>query len=69
MSCGCRKPRRGRAPAPQSGPKVAPPPQQRSQNQQFVLTTRTGSTLRFGSRLEADAANARQGWTGTVRPA
>lgn len=33
----------------------------------FSLILRDGSEERFGSRLEADAANARVGYTGTVR--
>jgi hypothetical protein len=29
---------------------------------------RDGQTYTFGSRLEAEAENVRQGYTGTVRP-
>lgn len=36
--------------------------------QQFSLVNRDGSTQSFGSRLEADAANARAGYTGIVKP-
>lgn len=33
----------------------------------YTLALRDGSTQRFGSRLEADAENARQGYTGVVK--
>lgn len=35
--------------------------------QAFTLLFRDGRTQHFGSRLEADAENARQGYTGIVR--
>lgn len=36
--------------------------------QSFALVSRDGQTRTFGSRLEADAENARQGYTGIVKP-
>jgi hypothetical protein len=36
--------------------------------QQFALVKRDGSKEEFGSRLEADAANVRSGYTGVVKP-
>lgn len=36
--------------------------------QSFALISRDSSKQIFGSRLEADAANARQGYTGVVKP-
>jgi hypothetical protein len=36
--------------------------------QSFSLVNRDGSRQQFGSRLEADAANARAGYTGIVKP-
>jgi hypothetical protein len=36
--------------------------------QSFSLVTRDGTTQKFGSRLEADAENARLGYTGIVKP-
>lgn len=35
---------------------------------QFALLTRDGARQVFGSRLEADAENARLGYTGIVKP-
>lgn len=35
--------------------------------QSFALVT-NGSKVEYGSKLEADAANARQGYTGIVKP-
>lgn len=40
----------------------------RSTTQQFALVSRDGTTKTYGSRLEADAENARQGYTGIVKP-
>lgn len=34
----------------------------------YVLVQRDGTREEFGSRLEADAANARSGYTGVVKP-
>lgn len=34
----------------------------------YRLVERDGSTTEYGSRLEADAANARSGYTGIVKP-
>ena len=39
-----------------------------STTQQFSLVSRDGTTKTFGSRLEADAENARAGYTGIVKP-
>lgn len=36
--------------------------------QEFALVKRDGSSVKFGSRLEADAQNARDGYTGIVKP-
>lgn len=36
--------------------------------QSFSLVDRNGGAQTFGSRLEADAANARAGYTGIVKP-
>lgn len=36
--------------------------------QTFALVDRDGTKTEFGSRLEADAANARSGYTGIVKP-
>lgn len=36
--------------------------------QKFSLILRDGSRTTYGSRLEADAANARAGYTGIVKP-
>jgi hypothetical protein len=41
----------------------------RGNTQSYSLTTRDGSTKTFGSRLEAEAENVRQGYTGKVQPA
>lgn len=38
------------------------------QTQQFSLVNRDGTTQQFGSRLEADAENARKGFSGIVKP-
>jgi hypothetical protein len=38
------------------------------QTQQFALVKSGGETVKFGSRLEADAQNARDGYTGIVKP-
>lgn len=40
----------------------------KGKTQTFALVTRDGKTLKFGSRLEADAENVRLGYTGTVKP-
>lgn len=37
--------------------------------QSFTLRLNTGKTMTFGSRLEAEAENVRQGYRGTIRPA
>lgn len=53
---------------PQSMKEAAAQPP-RGRVQQFALQMRSGETLRFGSRLEAEAENVRRGYTGTVKPA
>lgn len=62
MSC-CGKSRRPSAARPRTleGERIAHLP--------YSLISRDGSTQSFGSRLEADAENARQGYTGRVRQA
>ena len=40
----------------------------RTDTQSFALTKPDGSKTTYGSRLEADAANARAGYTGIVKP-
>lgn len=42
--------------------------QPRGRTQSFALKLNTGKTLEFGSKLEAEAANVRMGYTGTVKP-
>lgn len=42
--------------------------QSSSTTQEFSLVSRDGSVQKFGSRLEADAANVRAGYTGIVKP-
>lgn len=63
MACSCRKPKKPTATKP--APKPADT-QNASKTQSFTLTTQGGRTLSFGSKLEADAANARSGYTGRV---
>ena len=66
MGCNCNKrtaaaqPRRYDTTAKASGTTG-------SATQAFSLILRDGTTQTFGSRLEADAANARAGYTGIVR--
>jgi len=62
MGCGCGK-RREAAQARRYPPTVTT----EGATQAFSLILRDGSVQSFGSRLEADAANARAGYTGTVR--
>lgn len=80
--CNCNKPRR---PVGDSSAKAAAVTKSQAQQvreaqaakrststakaaSRYSLTT-DGRTMTFGSRLEAEAANARAGRTGTVRPA
>lgn len=59
MGCGCGKRKAAAQPrryTPSEGT-----------TQAFALIKRDGTVERFGSRLEADAANARAGYTGVVR--
>lgn len=55
-SCGSKRAAKPRTYTPSGG------------NQQFTLVNRDGNTQTFGSRLEADAENARAGFTGIVKP-
>lgn len=63
-NCGGNKPRppRPAAPAP------APSKPMQGQTQTFALDLSTGQRFTFGSRLEAEAANVRAGYTGTITP-
>lgn len=60
MACSCQKPR---------GPRKYQPEAVTASSGQlpFALVLRDGTVEKFGSRLEADAANARAGYTGTIR--
>lgn len=58
--CNCRK---GRNPAQPRRLATGS-----TSTQSFSLVSRDGTTQKFGSRLEADAANARAGYTGIVKP-
>lgn len=64
-NCGGKKVKQG--PGIAGAPVPAPAPTS-GNTQQFALTSPGGRVQRFGSRLEADATNARQGGAGTVRP-
>lgn len=55
MGCNCNKGRAGRRTAPSREPRV------------FEVLTASGTREKYGSRLEAEAANVRDGGTGTVR--
>lgn len=59
MGCNCGK---NRASAAQPRTYVG------GSTTKYSLVSRDGSTQEFGSRLEADAANARSGYTGIVKP-
>lgn len=82
MGCGCNK-NKGKTPASVAASKQASGQTagaatkssmkdavdgMKGKTQQFALVLRDGRTLRFGSRLEADAENVRQGYTGQVKP-
>jgi hypothetical protein len=58
--CNCGKKRAASRPRSYGTPTA--------QTQEFSLVKRGGETVKFGSRLEADAANARDGFTGIVKP-
>lgn len=60
--CNCGKNRQAAQPR-----RYAPSNVQGTATQSFSLTLRDGTTTGYGSRLEADAANARAGYTGIVR--
>lgn len=62
MGCNCRK----KSGAAQPRRIVA---QGTTDRMVFALVKRDGTEERYGSRLEADAANARAGYTGVVRQA
>lgn len=80
MGCNCGKGRQSAAEAKkaqaatpqanqqstQAATQSVPAPKGKTQN--FALQMRDGKTLRFGSRLEAEAENVRRGYTGTVKP-
>jgi hypothetical protein len=55
-------------PAPTS-PTPAPGQNTTGKTQQFTLQLRDGRKFTFGSKLEANAENVRQGYTGVVKPA
>lgn len=57
--CNCRK---------NQTAKARTYPASNGTTQTFALVDRDGSKTEFGSRLEADAANARAGYTGIVKP-
>lgn len=63
--CNCKK---GRAAQRRSFDPARASGQSGTATQSFALTLRDGTKQTFGSRLEADAANARAGYTGVVRP-
>lgn len=65
MGCSCRKPKR---PAGQKPADTKDQEKAKGKTQSFSLRTRSGNVLTYGSKLEAEAANARQGGTGTVTP-
>lgn len=62
--CNCNKPKPAARPRPYTGTSGT----SGSATQSFSLVLRDGSTQTFGSRLEADAANARAGYSGIVKP-
>lgn len=67
MGCNCGRKRRTAANVKPKPKPVDKDQQQQGKTQSFALITGTGRTV-FGSQLEADAANARLGGVGTVRP-
>jgi hypothetical protein len=81
MGCGCKGDKATTSTAKDAEVKTAPPVPKRApkppllnsglattgKSQSFSLRLRDGSTFTFGSRLEAEAENVRQGYTGTVR--
>jgi hypothetical protein len=69
-NCGKRReprPRTGTSAQAKSQAPKSPKPAS-GKTQSFALTTHTGKTQTFGSRLEAEAENARNGYTGRVTP-
>jgi hypothetical protein len=71
MACGCQKPKQSPyGTVPPRDPEPAPePPKDAGRTQSFKLDMDSGRSLRFGSKLEAEAARVRNGGRGTVRPA
>lgn len=67
MACGCSKRKKKAVANNKPKPTEQKEQAQQGKTQSFALITSGGRTL-FGSQLEADAANARQGGIGTVRP-
>lgn len=70
MPCNCGKKRK---PSPQkqrrpANPNPTPPKEKSGEKQTFILETSSRRKLTYGSRLEAEAANARSGGSGTVYP-
>lgn len=77
MGCNCGGKNKVKAPTPltqaqrQSAQRQQPLPKPKpakGQQQSFELKTRDGTVEKFGSRLEAEAANVRRGYTGRVIP-
>lgn len=66
MACNCGK--RKKKPTQQGAAKPKPPTPADDAKSQFMLITASGQMQRFGSKLEAEAANERMGATGQVRP-
>lgn len=67
MACNCGK-RRAQAQARRYTPNSSTTVRSgKSDGLVFSLILRDGTEQRFGSRLEADAANARAGYTGIVK--
>ena len=58
--CNCNKGRQAARPRTYGG--------STGQTQEFALVKRDGTTVKYGSRLEADAQNARDGYSGIVKP-
>lgn len=72
MACNCGRNKRKRVAAtnkPKPGTNQDQQQAQQGKTQAFQLITQQGRVVRFGSKLEAEAANIRQGGSGTVRPA
>jgi hypothetical protein len=72
MGCNCGKNKRQptgaatTAAAPPTPPPAPTPPPTTGRTQRFTLTSGSGRTQSFGSKLEADAARVRSGGTLTL---